>query len=162
MRAVLIIVTALVLCACSSMQKARSKSKVNTEQKIQEQTTTRERIIESYGDTLFGSLPMVIIDRAKELKSLPYTYQDRSQGVRLRFVVDTSGISYEVVATPREKVTERITTTTRTEDTNTRAKQSNLEVERKGGFGIPWWLWIILLALLLLAAWRVIKKLSIL
>lgn len=161
MRLVLIIATALMLYGCSTMQKARSKSKVQTTTKVEEQSITRERITESYGDTLLGSLPVMIIDRAGELKGLPIVYNARSAGVRLRLVVDTSGISYEVIATPREKVTERIITTTRSEDTSSKAKESTLDVERKG-IGIPWWLWIILLVLLLYAVWRSLRKFSIL
>lgn len=151
----------LMVGACGSKKKGLMKTETIYYQQQASETSTRHRAVsvEQYGDTLRGSIPLPFQFPSTPGVSFPYILPVSSQGLDLEITLDSAGVSYRAIAKPTAKVNIRESESKTQESSSIQAVVKEEQKTKEVKQGIPWWLILIgILLVLILVAWRLLKN----
>lgn len=150
----------LIGASCRSKSTALLKRDSVSYQQQSSESSTRDRALstEHFGDTLWGRVPLPFL--SPQVPGVNTTVIPvKSAGIDLTLTIDSTGITYEVIAKPVSKTTITETETKTESKSKSEAVVSEKQKSKEVKQGIPWWLILIgILLVLILVAWRILKN----
>lgn len=154
-RRVLIVGVALIgLSSCGSTKRVTS-SQVEVVEEKQEKTFEKEtvfQVIDYYGDTMSGTIPL------RPLSQIPQVIPVRSTGIDLELTLTDTGLTYKAVARPVARSSLTKETEKATESDYKKTEETSEKVtEKRKAFSLPWWIYGIVITAMIIAILRVLN-----
>ena len=141
----------LIGASCRSKSTALVKKETATYQQQTSESSTRERAssTEHFGDKLSGRVPLPL--SRPNVPGVTTVIPVSSAGIDLTLTIDSTGINYEVVAKPVSKTSVAETETQSKSSLQASAITQEEEKSKETKPGIPWWIILIGIVLVVIA-----------